>query len=158
MNPVCVFFFYSCWSFWQKPPKNSAATHWVPAAQNRKEQQEPFQTAQTQMVKNVFIQNNYPLKYDKILLLKFRFEEPMSCFVLPVGFGLWMKTLQPPTEWCYFSLCLSHVTCFGQLCIIAVHVFVSHERKNNYCWENTKSTITHRIHAMSLLFVSFAVD
>lgn len=47
---------------------------------------------------------------------------------------------------------------FGQLCIIAMHVFVSQQRKNNYCWENTKSTIIQWIHAMSLLFVSFAVD
>lgn len=76
-----------------------------------------------------------------------------SCFVLDFGWKLY-NLQQSDVSLSVFLSCDMR----GQLCVIAVHVFVSQERKNNYCLENTKSTITHWIHAMSLLFVSFAVD
>lgn len=79
-EPCVLIFFNSCWSFWQKPPKKSAATHWVPAAHWNTDKAEGgsrsisdcTDTNGEKSFHPIHLPTNAPT-YDKSLLLKFIF-------------------------------------------------------------------------------------
>lgn len=121
LHEPCAFFLLMLVILAENPPKiqqqHTVFLQHTGIQTKQKGAANPFQTAQTQMVKKVFIQYNYPVmpqRMIKVYYFNLYFQSHFfnvsqsSCFVLPVGFGLWMKTLQPPTEWCF-----SHVTCLA---------------------------------------------
>lgn len=77
-----------------------------------------------------------------------------------------MKTLHLPTETLDITqltcrnvtLSFSHVKCFA-ICVITITCVLFHWRERIITVERIlKALLTHMIHALTLLFISFAVD
>lgn len=118
-EPYVLFFFYSCWSFWQKTPQKfssntlSSAAHWN--TDKAEGGSRPISDCTDTNGEKVFIQDNYPLMHQHMikvyyLNLYFKSQCVLMCFSLHVLFCQWVLDF----GWKLYDLQQSDVT---SLCV-----------------------------------------